>query len=200
MQLEASLPPFLGLEAFLTARYTLNQTLNKQLGWKTPYKIAYGKPLSLTYMHVYGCKTYTLDKRIKRGDKLAPRASIGHLVGYDSTNIYRIWIPSLHKVIRTRDVTFDETSFYDPKGQDIDYLLREALEDTLQTISLPEPLNEDESEDESILYRPTLNTDQMTIPESNDSAELPIKDSKQLPTPSRTVSPDLETNTTLGGL
>jgi hypothetical protein len=152
-------------------------------------------------MHVYGCKSYTLDKRIRRGDKLAPRALIGHLVGYDSTNIYRIWIPSLRKVIRTRDVTFDETSFYDPKGQDIDYLLREALEDTIQTISLPEPLLEDESEDESIIYRSTSNIDQTTTPESNDSAEPPTKDIEQLPTPSRTVSPDLpETNTTPGGL
>jgi hypothetical protein len=62
MQLEASLSLFLGLEAFLTAKYVLNQTPNKQLNWKTPYEIAYGKPLSLTYMHIYGYKTYTLDK------------------------------------------------------------------------------------------------------------------------------------------
>jgi hypothetical protein len=35
----------------------------------------------------------------------------------------------------------------------------------------------------------------------NDSVELPTKDIKQLPTPSRTVSLDLlETNTTSGGL
>jgi len=35
----------------------------------------------------------------------------------------------------------------------------------------------------------------------SDSAELPIKDIKQLPTLSRTVSPDLpEANTILGGL
>jgi hypothetical protein len=72
-----------------------------------------------------------LDKRVKRGDKLAPCALIGHLVGYNLTNIYRIWILSLRKVIRTRDVIFDETLFYNPKGQNIDYLLREALEDTL---------------------------------------------------------------------
>ena len=99
MQLEASLPPSLGPKAFLAARYALNRTPNEQLGWKTSYEIAYGKPPSLTYMHIYGCKTYTLDKQIRRGDKLAPRALIGHLVGYDSTNIYRIWIPSLRKVI-----------------------------------------------------------------------------------------------------
>jgi hypothetical protein len=82
------------------------------------------------------------------------------------------------------------------------------LEDTLQTISLPEPLYEDESEDELILYTvdltpksSTSNIEQTTTPKSNDLAELPTKDIEQLPTPSRTVSPDLlETNTILGGL
>jgi hypothetical protein len=88
MQLEASLPPSLGLEAFLAAGYALNRTPNKQLGWRTPYEVAYGKLLSLTHMHIYSCKTYILDKQIKRGDKLAPRALIGHLVSYDLTNIY----------------------------------------------------------------------------------------------------------------
>ena len=99
MQIEALLPPFIGPEAFFATRYTLNQTPNKQLGWKTPYEVAYGKPPILTHMHEYGCKTYMLNKQIKKGDKLAPRALIGHLVSYNSTNIYRIWIPSLHKVI-----------------------------------------------------------------------------------------------------
>ena len=50
------------------------------------------------------------------------------------------------------------------------------MEDTLQTISLPEPLYEDKSKDESILDRSTLNIDQTNTPKSNDSAEPPIKD------------------------
>ena len=116
IQLEASLPPSLGPEAFLAASYALNRTLNEQLGWKTPYKVAYGKPPSLTHMHIYGCKTYILDKRIKKGDKLAPCALIGYLVGYNLTNIYCIWILSFRKVIQTRDVTFEENSFYNSKG------------------------------------------------------------------------------------
>jgi len=62
MQLQAFLPLSLGLEAFLAASYALNRTPNEQLGWKTPYEVAYGKPPVLTYMHQYGCKTYTLDK------------------------------------------------------------------------------------------------------------------------------------------
>ena len=82
-------------------------------------------------MHVYGCKTYTLDKWIKRGDKLAPYILIGYLVGYNLTNIYCIWILSLCKVIQTRDVIFNKNSFYNPKEQNIDYLLRDVLEDTI---------------------------------------------------------------------
>ena len=88
IQLEVSLPLSLGPEAFLAARYALNQTLNKQLGWRTLYKIAYGKTPLLSHMHVYGCKTYILNKYIRKGDKLALYALIGHLVSYNLTNIY----------------------------------------------------------------------------------------------------------------
>ena len=85
MQLQAFLPPSLGPKTFLAAGYALNQTLNKQLGWKTPYEIAYGKPPSLTHIYAYGCKAYILDKQIKKGDKLAPHALIGHVTDYRCT-------------------------------------------------------------------------------------------------------------------
>lgn len=54
----------------------------------------------------------------KRLRKLDPRAHIGYLVGYASTNIYRIWIPHKGVVISTRDVIFDETTFFDGKRTD----------------------------------------------------------------------------------
>ena len=70
--------------------------------------------------------------------------------------------------------------FYNPKRQNINYLLRDALEDIIQAISLLELLYKDKSENESILY-------QTATPELNDLVELPTKDIKQLLTPSRTV-------------
>jgi len=73
--------------------------------------------------------------------------------------------------------------FYNPKRQNIDYLLRDILEDTIQTINLPKPLHKDESEDELILYivdltpkGSTSNSDQIITPKLNNSAEYPIKD------------------------
>jgi len=46
-------------------------------------------------MHEYGCKAYPLRQLIPRLQKLEPRAHIGYLIRYDSTNIFQIWIPSL---------------------------------------------------------------------------------------------------------
>ena len=103
-------------------------------------------------MHIYGCKTYTLDKQIKKGDKLAPYTLIGHLISYNLTNIYYIWILSLRKVIQTKDITFNKNSFYNSKRQDINYLLRDVLEDTIQAISLLKPLYKDKSNNDSISY------------------------------------------------
>jgi hypothetical protein len=60
------------------------------------------------------------------------------------------------------------------------------LEDTIKAISLLKPLHKDKSKDESILY-------QAATPELNNSAKLPVKDIKQLPTPSRTVLLKLST-------
>jgi hypothetical protein len=58
-------------------------------------------------------KTYVIHK-IPKKQKLRSRAQIGYLLGYNSSNIFRIWIPQEHKVIATRDVTFDESKKYDP--------------------------------------------------------------------------------------
>lgn len=63
------------------------------------------------------------------------RAHSGHLLGYDSTNIFRIWIPSQRKSIRMRDVLFDENTIYDPSELDLSQLTLEPM-----TYAIP-PLN-----------------------------------------------------------
>ena len=47
-------------------------------------------------------------------DRLESRVHISYLVGYQSTNIFKVWIPTLSRVIAARDVTFDETKQYEP--------------------------------------------------------------------------------------
>jgi hypothetical protein len=45
---------------------------------------------------------------ITRKDKMAPRATLGYLVGYVASNIWRIWFPAAGTVKECRDVVFDE--------------------------------------------------------------------------------------------
>ncbi len=99
---------------------------------------------SLQHLRAYGYKAYTLIK--SKGDldylgklqKLAPRAHIGYIVGYESTSIYRVWIPYKKKVISTRDVIFNEREFYNGKPVRVSQELLTSLDETIEQIALPE--------------------------------------------------------------
>jgi len=131
IRIAARLPEDYWPESTVTAAYLHNLMPTETNGWKSPLvtlKEAIGDISSIpvpSYGHLkaYSCRAYLLTTKVKRGKerkrKLKPRAHIGYLVGYDSTNIFRIWVPALSKVIRTRDVTFNEDLFFDPKSEDL---------------------------------------------------------------------------------
>jgi hypothetical protein len=137
LRIVSSLPASLWSEIVKTAGYLNNRTSKRQLKWKTPVKALIGYTPNLAHLYVYDCRAYPLNKGIPRRQKLDPRAYIDYLIGYDSSNIYRIWIPSKEKVIRTRDVTFNEQLFYDPAEIDLGYILREETEQLVEILDLP---------------------------------------------------------------
>ena len=116
----------------------------------------------------------TSDAQLKKNkrNKLDPRAHIGYLVGYDSTNIYRIWIPHKGKVISTRDVIFDETKVFDGNYTDRSDDLIAELDTVIQKIELPDSQAFNEAilkEDEEILEPTHLDSD-----ESDESDDEPV--------------------------
>jgi hypothetical protein len=68
-----------------------------------------------THLVAYGCKAYamTADAQLKRKRlwKLAPKAWISYMVGYRSSNNYRIWLPTENKIVTMRNVLFNEDEF-----------------------------------------------------------------------------------------
>lgn len=154
MRIDAGLPTHLWNVIMRTAGYIANRTPMQKHNWKTPFEQAVGHPPSLNHLHKLGCKAYTLDKHIPRKEKLQERAHIGHLIGYDSTNIFRVWTPSQRKVIRTRDVIFDESSFYDPHEPDLAQLITEPMLDVtvfdLPNMDLDTRITEIESDEDDI--------------------------------------------------
>jgi hypothetical protein len=70
-------------------------------------------PIYLSHLRAYGCRAYIYDESKARSDKFTSRYDIGKLVGYKrgTHNIFYIYIPTRNKVVRTSNVTFDETRF-----------------------------------------------------------------------------------------
>jgi hypothetical protein len=161
MRIAARLPADLWPEVTRAVGYLNNRTPKRSLQWKTPFETLTGGRPQLSHLAPYGCRAYPLNKHIPRSDKLAPRAFIGYLTGYDSTNIFRIWIPSQNKIIRTKDVTFDPTLFYDPNKLDIGHTLRESIIRIMKIINLPQipisDLTELIIDDTDNQFEPTIN-------------------------------------------
>lgn len=137
MRIQAGLPVYLWPWVTQTAGYIMNRTPLAKHSWKTPFEMVTGKKPNLAHLIKYGAKAYPIDKAIPKREKMRTKAHIGFLVGYDSTNIYLIWIPSQRKVIRTRDVTFNEDSFYRPHEIDAAQLISEPFL-TDDTIDIPQ--------------------------------------------------------------
>ncbi|KGQ01640.1 hypothetical protein PAAG_11623 [Paracoccidioides lutzii Pb01] len=65
----------------------------------------------------YGCKAFALTpeylKKKYHIHQLNPKAFLGCLVGYDSTNVFLIFKVQTNKDILSRNVTFDEDEVFD---------------------------------------------------------------------------------------
>jgi Reverse transcriptase (RNA-dependent DNA polymerase) len=139
LRIAAELPANLWPETYTAAGYLNNRTPKEGIEWTTPIEALTKQKPQLAHLHPYGCRAYPLRSNVPRLDKLAPRAMIGYLVGYDSSNIYRIWVPSQMRVIRTRDVTFDHSRFYDPAELDIGHSSAVSIEDIIEVLDMPAP-------------------------------------------------------------
>ena len=142
MRIDAGLPIYLWPEIVRTAGYIANRTPMRKHQWKTPYELVIGNPPDLSHLRRYGCRAYTLNKQISKKQKLQERAHIGHLVGYEARNIFRVWIPSQRKIIRTRDVMFDESISYDAHDIDLLQAINEPMLETTYELHDLDPITQ----------------------------------------------------------
>jgi hypothetical protein len=152
MRVQAKLPYKLWREVVLAGVYLHNRTPKAKNDWNTFYTLfqryiakrdGIKGPITpeIAHLKAYGCTAYAATAIYKqkkaRLRKLDPWADIGYLVGYDSTNIYRVWIPHTGKVISTRDVIFDESKFFNGKTEFLSSEEMAVLDDLVQKIELP---------------------------------------------------------------
>ena len=88
--------------------FIMNRTIMKKHSWKTSFEKIINIKLNLFHLNKFECRAYSLDTLIFKKHKLKERANIKYVLKYDDWNIYSIWILNQRKVIRTKDVIFDE--------------------------------------------------------------------------------------------
>ena len=128
--MRGKLPIDLWREITKSAVYLYNRSPRERKTWTTPYEALHGRQPRQQHLRAFGCKIYALTTKAKKRDnrlqKLAPRAWIGFLVGYTSSNIYRVWVPGLGRTISTRDVAFNEAEFFNGDLQNLRDDIREV--------------------------------------------------------------------------
>jgi hypothetical protein len=105
---DQNLPLYLWAEASAIAVYLQNRSPHRILGKMTPEEAFTGRRLDVEHIRIFGCLTYSHVPSEKR-TKLDPTAQPGILVGYlEVSKAYQIYIPSLRRVVVSRDVRFEE--------------------------------------------------------------------------------------------
>ncbi|GJT61414.1 putative reverse transcriptase domain-containing protein [Tanacetum coccineum] len=87
----------------------------QQNGFRIPEEEWQRKEVSLAHLRVFGCDSYVKVKDVAR-DKLDAKSMKCTFIGYGSNEMgYRFWDSKGHKVVRSRDVTFNKDSPYGAK-------------------------------------------------------------------------------------
>ncbi|GJX78208.1 retrovirus-related pol polyprotein from transposon TNT 1-94 [Tanacetum coccineum] len=116
MRLHAGLPKMFWEDSVNTAAYLINRGPSVPLGFRIPKEEWQGKKVSLAHLRVFGCDSYVKVKDVAR-DKLDAKSMKCTFIGYGSDEMgYRFWDSKGHKVIRSRDLTFNKDSLYGAKA------------------------------------------------------------------------------------
>ncbi|KAL5611335.1 hypothetical protein FOBRF1_007452 [Fusarium oxysporum] len=208
LRIQGNLPQKLWPYIVAHATRLLNRIPVQRKRWQTPFEMVHGRKPNLSNLKIIGSLAYVLIKNKKARPakaKLQENALMGWLVGLDATNIYKVWVPHLDRVIVSRDVQVDEKVMYDPQlattlpesGQTLAITINEVdlEEEDIEPLSIMEntatsvPVS---IQPEAELSRPGLLLTPQISPERSIAGEIqvapPVDEPPTLPRP---TSPDL---------
>ncbi|GJU38495.1 retrovirus-related pol polyprotein from transposon TNT 1-94 [Tanacetum coccineum] len=95
-------------EAVNTACYVINRSPSTAVELKTPMEMWTGNPVNYSDLHIFGSPVYVMYNS-QETTKLDPKFRKCLFLGYaDGVKGYRLWDPTAHKVIVSKDVVFTE--------------------------------------------------------------------------------------------
>ncbi|CAL5395053.1 unnamed protein product [Camellia sinensis] len=187
----AKLPkPFWG-EAVRVACYLINRSPSVPLNFEIPEKVWSGREISYSHLRVFGCKVFahvSKEHRQKLDDKATPCIFIGY---GDEEFGYRLWDPKNKKVIRSRDVAFQEGQTLEDFGQPT----KSKVNDVLEIVPNPAPSQHATNEEELPQHATNDVELQDGFLEEEDPEEKGFKQGEPQPPPPEAVGPQLRIST-----
>ncbi|XXG79495.1 hypothetical protein AAC387_Pa09g0546 [Persea americana] len=117
MRLHAGLPKQFWVEAVNAAAYLINRGPSVPLDGGLPEEAWTGKEVNLSHLKVFGCTSYVHVDAEKR-DKLDSKSRKCTFIGYGSDEFgYRFWDEENRKIIRSRNVIFNEKVMHKNKDK-----------------------------------------------------------------------------------
>ena len=115
LRVQSGLPKQFWAETVNTAAYLINRGPSVPLEHKIPEEVWRGKEIKLSHLRVFGCVAYVLISDQGR-NKLDPKSKKCTFIGYGEDEFgYHLWDDENKKMIRSRDVIFNEKVMYKDK-------------------------------------------------------------------------------------
>ena len=112
MRLHAGLPKTFWAVAISTAAYLINREPSIPMEFKLLQEVLSGKEVKFSHLKVFGCVSYVHIDSVARS-KLDAKSKIHFFIGYrDEKFGYRFWDEQNRKIIRSRNVIFNEQVMY----------------------------------------------------------------------------------------
>ena len=123
------LPNSFWVEVAKIACYIVNRSPSTVIGLKIAMEMGTGKPADYFYLYAFGCHVYVMHNAYER-TKLDLKSRRCIFAGYtDGVNGYRLWDPTTHKIVISKDVIFIEVQFQ--RKYEDDSTIKEKLETVL---------------------------------------------------------------------
>ncbi|RVW85369.1 Retrovirus-related Pol polyprotein from transposon TNT 1-94 [Vitis vinifera] len=112
MRLHAGLPKTFWADAVSTAAYLINRGPSVPMEFRLPEEVWSGKEVKFSHLKVFGCVSYVhIDSDAR--SKLDAKSKICFFIGYGDEKFgYRFWDEQNRKIIRSRNVIFNEQVMY----------------------------------------------------------------------------------------
>ncbi|KAG6771504.1 hypothetical protein POTOM_022872 [Populus tomentosa] len=158
MRLHSGLPQTFWADAVHTAVYLINRGPSVPLEFRLPEEVWRGKEVQLSHLKVFGCVSYVhIDSDAR--NKLEAKSKKCFFIGYGDEEFgFRFWDDQNRKIIRSRNVIFNEKVMYkdrsseetemadsDTSPQRSEFIRLEGLPDVTKQNNNQESLQEDSS-------------------------------------------------------